>query len=225
MNNNNANNNNQNNMSTTENNELKAFVLTQPDFSKMTEEEKKAYQEQAEFEETACQAENFARYLKVNMLRKWDPKEKTDDGERTIGEENDREKLLREILSEVMDYEFLPGEVKIVFNEEQGCEEYVASIDSQRYGLEKLVDVARPKDMTDEEWQKERQEMIEDLKVESWEMRKLRKELEFDEGRKFKRGSIEIITDPEEIKKLEAEGKINWDWTSFAAEEDEEAAE
>lgn len=177
MNTNNANNNQNSNMNNnTENNEILAFDLTEPDFSKMTEEEIKAYNEQADIEWAHTEALNLARYLKKQMLLQWDPNAKNEDEEeneeeeRTIGEETDREWLLREALSYVMDYKFLPGEVKI-----KGAGQSV-SIDPQKFGLEKLVDVARGKDMTDEEWQKERQEMIEDLKVESWSIRQARKQ-------------------------------------------------
>lgn len=215
-----TNTNNNQNMSTKNNNtdEIEVFDLSTPP----TEEEIMAEKE--------MEYMDMAKRLKRDILHCWDPDAVASTEKREPADENAYEKEIREGLNRVNDlgYNLLPGEVK---QKEDGT--FTIRIDPHSFSLEQLIDAARNEGLTDEEWENVRRDMINDLKVLTWEEReeKIRVLVEMQESDDeldwqivyrvsessqvlLKRQESDGDDDwqpvsPEEAEKLRAEGKLS----------------
>lgn len=112
--NNNANNNQNSNMNNnTENNEILAFDLTEPDFSKMTEEEIKAYNEQRFIDECADFYDDVVNTILTNEYS--DRKAFTDAEKASLNDvETPLESSVRESFEKRLNRKFKPGFVKYI---------------------------------------------------------------------------------------------------------------
>lgn len=148
---------------------------------------------------------DMAKRLKRAILHSWDPDAVASTEKREPADENAYEKDIREGLNRVNDlgYNLLPGEVK---QKEDGMIQI--RIDPHSFSLEQLIDAARNEGLTDEEWERARQYMINDLKVLTWEEReeKIRVLVENHEFDNLDDDDWQPVS-PEEMERLTAEGK------------------
>lgn len=190
-----TNTNNNQNMSTKNNNtdKIEVFDLSTPP----TEEEIMAEKE--------MEYMDMAKRLKRDILHCWDPDAVASTEKREPADEPAYEKEIREGLNRVNDlcYNLLPGEVK---QKEDGT--FTIRIDPHSFSLEQLIDAARNEGLTDEEWENVRRDMINDLKVLTWEEReeKIRVLVENQEFDNLDDDEWQPVS-PEEMERLTADGK------------------